>query len=307
VDETESMKALKAGKTLNIAGGEFTINACDDGVHSNGDVTVSSGKLSIETGDDGIHADGVVSISGGVVDISVCYEGIEGTSVSVSGGSVTVVASDDAVNAAGGADDAASGPMGRDRFSLNSDVFVRISGGSLDLYGGRDGIDANGDIFLEGGVVKISGLSMGMDGAIDLDGAFRVTGGELITAGSVANVSQNSTQAALFVSYGASQPVGSVITIKDASGKTVLEYKSKTAFTLSGFTSKEFKVGKTYTLYIDGKKKTDVTLTGNVTGIADDGGAYNGARGPGGGRGMQRERDNQRGRDWGMSPGAPSL
>ena len=283
-EESASMKALKAGKLVYITGGTFTVDAEDDAVHSNGDVLIKAGKMTLKTGDDGIHADAATIITGGTIHIPVCYEGIEGLSVTISGGDISVIAGDDAINAAGGVDSMSQwgGPMGGDRFAANGDIFIRISGGNLDLYAPYDGIDSNGNVFLEGGMVKVSGPSQSMDGAVDLDGTMLVTGGELITAGSVVNVSSESTQPTLLVSYTQQQVSGSVITVADAKGNTILSYTSAIAYTMSGFTSPSFAIGETYTLSIDGVKKTDVTLTGAVTSIADDGGAYSGMGGMGG-------------------------
>ena len=278
-DGSVSMKALKAGKQLGIDGGSFTIDAEDDAVHSNDKVVIAAGELSIKTGDDGVHADGAVVISGGTVAVDDCYEGIEGLSVTVSGGDISVMAKDDALNAAGGVQNAG----GRDGFLLEGGAFVRITGGSLDLTGTFDGIDANGDIYLEGGTVKVSGRSQGMDGAVDLDGNMFLTGGELITAGSVQNSFTDPAQPVLLVSYTQQKGSGSVIAIKDAKGNTLLEYISKTACSMSGFTSPSFTVGETYSLFVDGEKLADIRLSGMVTTTADDGSAYNGGRG--GGRG----------------------
>jgi hypothetical protein len=272
----ESTKGIKAGSLINISGGDITIDAKDDGVHSNGGVIITSGKLSIRTGDDGIHADTAVEISGGDIDIPVCNEGVEGLSVTISGGRTVVVSRDDAINAADGS--ASGGRTGWGR-SLNESIFVRISGGTVDLFALHDGIDANGNVFIEGGTVKISGPSQMMEGAIDFDGSLFVTGGELITAGSVLSASQNSRQPVVFVSYNRQQPSGSVIAVKDSRGNTLLEYTSKTAYSYSGFTSPSFKIGETYSLFINGGKRVDFRLNDIIFGIGDDGGAYNGGRG----------------------------
>jgi len=271
-----SMKGIKAGKLINIAGGDITIDAQDDGVHSNDRVVITAGKLSIRTGDDGIHGDGEVTIAGGDIDIPVCYEGIEGLSVTISGGNISVISRDDAVNAADGS--AAGGRTGGwGRAPLNNNIFVRISGGTVDLFALHDGIDSNGNVFIEGGTTKISGPSQMMEGAIDFDGSMLVTGGELITAGSVLSASQNSIQPVLLVAYNRQQPSGSVIAVKDARGNTLLEYTSKTAYSMSGFTSPSFKVGETYSLFINGEKNADIRLTGIITNIG--GGVNNGGRG----------------------------
>jgi len=287
--ESDSMKALKAGKRIFITNGDFTIDSEDDGVHSNGNVLITGGRLFIKTGDDGIHADAVVEITGGNIDIPACYEGIEGLSIIIGGGNISVTASDDAVNAADGSAGQGGWPMGRRGFAVNENMFVRITDGTIDLYAAHDGIDSNGNVFIEGGAVRISGPSRGMEGAIDLDGAMYVSGGEFITAGSVINISSSSTQPVILVSYTRLQASGSVIAIKDAAGNTLLEYTSRNTYSMSGFTSPAFKTGNTYALFIDNQKKVDIRISSMITSIGDDGRSYSGGAGsrgnmpPGGG------------------------
>lgn len=76
------------------AGGVYVLT----GVHANGNVTVSGGSFAITTGDD------AVTITDGTLDISKCYEGIEGQTIDISGGTIDIVSSGDGLNAAGGAD-----------------------------------------------------------------------------------------------------------------------------------------------------------------------------------------------------------
>lgn len=75
------------------AGGVYVLT----GVHANGNVTVSGGSFAITTGDD------AVTITDGTLDISKCYEGIEGQTIDISGGTIDIVSSGDGLNAAGGA------------------------------------------------------------------------------------------------------------------------------------------------------------------------------------------------------------
>jgi hypothetical protein len=286
--ESDSMKALKAGKQVYIMGGDITIDAEDDGVHSNNNILISAGRLSIKTGDDGIHADNAVEITGGDIDISVSYEGIEGTSVTISGGNISVVARDDGINAA----DSSAGQAGRimggrsGGSPINENIFVRITGGTVNLRAASDGIDSNGNIFLEGGTVRISGPSQGVEGAIDLDGNMYVSGGELITAGSVRSVASSSTQPVILVAYTRQQTSGSVIAVKDSRGNTLIEYTSQNAYSMSGLTSPSFKIGETYTLFINDQKRTDIAIDNVITSIGDDGRVYSNNAGDMGGRGM---------------------
>jgi hypothetical protein len=144
-----------------------------------------------------------------------------------------------------------------------------------------DGIDSNNNVFLEGGTLHISGPSRGMEGAIDVDGSVLITGGRLITAGSVVSVSGQSTQPALLVTYSQQLPTGALIEIRDTSGNTILDYTAKNAFLMSAFTSPNFVIGKTYSLYINREKVQDITLNSVITTIGDS--RFN--RSFGGGRG----------------------
>ena len=259
VDESSSMKAIKAQKQINITGGVFNIDAEDDGIHSNYSIFISGGKLNIKTGDDGIHADSAVVISGGITDIPVCYEGIEGLTVTISGGNISVVASDDGINASAGDNDEQieqlrsmtegsperggrqpgrqpGGQQGvpqdgqgmpsngnEPKFAITEGAFVLITGGTIDLWGGTDGIDSNGHLYIEGGTVKISGQSMGAEGALDMDGDFVINGGDLITAGSIYPTTGGSTQPIIRVSCTNQNASGTAITIKNSNGNTLLE------------------------------------------------------------------------------------
>lgn len=360
-DDSVSTKGLKARTLITITGGDFTIDSEDDAIHCDGDIFIRGGSFSIHSGDDGFHADENLKITDGVINISLCYEGIEGQKITISGGDITIAATDDGINASDGTGsmmgggqrpmqgDAAEGEnqapamggMGRQRraegqmpmeadaflqggempeptapnmggqwpaegqnapdtgenrmppigggmggFRANENLFVRIMGGNIDITASGDGIDSNGHLYIEGGTLKVSGHSMVAEGTIDADGDIIVSGGEVITAGSWEEVSDNSTQPVLLVSYTEQQPSGSVIAIKDSMGNTLLEYESKNAYSMSGFTSPLFEIGKTYSLLIDGEKRTDITLSDIVSSINDDGGAYSGRGGFGmGGRG----------------------
>jgi hypothetical protein len=146
---------------------------------------------------------------------------------------------------------------------------VRISGGNIYVRASTDGIDSNNNVFLEGGTLRISGPSMGMEGAIDFDGTMLITGGTLVTAGSVTSVSPQSKQPAVVVGYSQQQPNGALIELRDSSGKTILDYTAKTAFSMSAFTSPDLIIGKTYSLYVNKQKVQDITLSSLVTTVGN--------------------------------------
>lgn len=102
--DSVSAKGLKAGTAVTLEGGSYTLSCTDDAIHANGTVTVRSGRYTVSTGDDAIHADDTLTFVGGVFTAEKCYEGLEGSKVTVLGGVIRIHASDDGINAAGGAD-----------------------------------------------------------------------------------------------------------------------------------------------------------------------------------------------------------
>jgi len=276
-DEEASMKAFKAGTSLLIRGGHFAVDSADDAFHSNDTLQISGGDFSIKTGDDAFHADTSLKVDSEAAAITVeqCYEGIESAAIDISAGTIDINATDDAINAAGGNDASdGQGPMGFDRFTTSdAGYYVRISGGVLNVAGGRDGIDANGDIFIEGGEVSVSGQSQGMEGAIDLDGSLTLTGGRLITAGSVSSIGSDSTQYALLVSFASSHPSGAVIELKKGE-ETLISYTSRIAFSAAAFSTPELGKGDGLSVYVDGEKTLDATLSAVATQVGENG-TYN--------------------------------
>lgn len=282
--DTVSTKGLKAGTSLTILGGSFTMDCADDAFHTNGNLTVSGGTASIQTGDDAFHADNALTISDGDIDISTSYEGLEGLTVTVSGGDINVVASDDGINAAGGADQSGLGGNGQDQFAAESGVFITISGGNLTLNAGGDGLDTNGDLTVSGGTVYVSTKDGSADSALDYNGNASITGGTMIGIGSsgmAQNFGDTSTQGAILLSVDA-QAAGSTISISDSTGNMLASWEAPQAFSSVVISCPGLEADGTYTVTA-GTSSTEVTLDGFLYGS----GGMN--HGMGGNRGSRSE------------------
>ena len=163
---------IKAGDDSSlIIGGDVTanINAVNDGINGNYDVTILSGDVTISSGDDGIHADHILTIGvdgkGPNLTVVGSTEGLEGTVVNIAGGRINVTSTDDGINAAN-ADAAYEGVLG---YSVN------ITGGDVTVTTSADGIDSNGNVNLIGGSAGIRSASAGGDAGIDYDGELYVS------------------------------------------------------------------------------------------------------------------------------------
>ena len=166
-------KAVEANDSIRIAGGALQLTAGTDGLHAeNGDddtkgyIYIGGGTLAIQAGDDGIHAVTVVQLDEGTLTVTAA-EGIEGTYIQLNGGTLTVTATDDGINAA--------------KKSSAYRPTVEINGGDITVTmgpGDTDGIDANGDIIVNGGTVRVNGNS-----TFDCDGSAQYNGGTIIVNG----------------------------------------------------------------------------------------------------------------------------
>lgn len=146
---------LSCDDELNITGGTLSITAGGDAVKASpdtgdtenpdttslGNVTISGGTLTLNATEDGIQADGDLTISGGtfhvktngghttaLTDDSASCKGFKaGGALTVTGGTLTVDSADDALHA-------------------NTDV--TIAGGTLTLATGDDGVHADNDLVI---------------------------------------------------------------------------------------------------------------------------------------------------------------
>ena len=146
----------------------------DDGIHSNGSVSIAGGKFEITCTDDAIHADELVVIEDGDININA-HEGIEGTYIKINGGKVNISASDDGINAT--------------NKSKNYSTAIEINGGDITIKmgsGDTDAIDSNGDLYINGGTIDITAQS-----PFDYDGQSKYTGGTIIVNGQQTNTITN--------------------------------------------------------------------------------------------------------------------
>ena len=239
----------EGGKGLNADGG-ITM---DDGIVN---VVTSGGKyvynaaLDLDSSPKGVKADGEITINGGLLNIQVTgrsdgSEGLESKSkITVNGGEVFVYAYDDAINVGG-----------------DSPVGMEINGGKIFAFAdNNDGIDSNGKLWVNGGLVIASGSGAPEEG-LDCDRSqnFIVTGGTLIgTGGAAISTSSSSTQRSVIYN-GVQAKTGELFVITDAEGNPVLKYELPR--TINGmslfFSSPDIKSGGTYTVYSGG------SLSGN--------------------------------------------
>ncbi len=264
-DSSTSMKGIKSGNSMLISGGSIIINSADDGIHSNVSATINGGDFQIASGDDAIHAEESLTVTGGTFNITDSYEGLEALHIEISGGDISLVASDDGLNAAGGTD--LSGNGGRDNMfgggmpgggmSSSSNGSIVISGGTIYINASGDGIDANGTLEITGGYTTVVGPTQGDTATLDYDKTGTISGGTFIGTGA-SNMAQSfseSEQGVIAVSVG-SQSAGTKITVKNKNGNEVIAHSPELSFQVVIISSPDIISGEEYTLTVGGQSST---------------------------------------------------
>jgi len=276
---------IRSKKILTINDGILDLTTIDHALKADDGIIMNGGDVTIAAQGKGFTSDNAVLIASGKINITESEEGIEGFTVTFTGGESNIMALDDGINAR---DPNAEKDTKGNPINTSSDVYVRFAGGTVRVTVAGDDVDAidsNMNIFLEGGTLYASGPNNGPCSAIDLDGAFTISGGDMIAVGIVEKNPVSTTQP--FVTVHASGQVGNFIEIKDAANKVMLSYIAPNGFTVVSFTSPKMIQGETYSVYVADKLVQTVTLTDLITG------STGGGRGPGRG-GMQPPSRNPR-------------
>jgi hypothetical protein len=261
-----SAKGLKAGVLIVTGGGQITVDAADDAVNSDVAVTIDGGTLNLATADDAVHGETTLDVTAGTVNVTNSYEGLEALKLTISGGVVNVVSTDDGLNSA---------EEGINEFAVAPNAFIRITGGSVSTSGGTDAIDTNGTLAITGGTVAAHGSDTraGGEGGLDSNGPITFTGGTTFATGLTAltgTVANTSPQRWITYRFAARQAAGTVVQV--ASGTTVIAaYRAPKAFQQIALSSNQVIGGRSYTIYTGG------SVTGTPVGGLYPGGSLTGA------------------------------
>lgn len=303
---TAKKDGIQGKDALYIADGSFTIEAGKDALKSSnssdtdkGFVTVDGGVFEITCGDDAFHAETALTINNGEILILSCYEGLEGLTVEINDGQISITSEDDGINAAGGNTDTAEktsadgieppedfggqggfdgnrpSDPGRQDFDGfgggfdpdgNENACITINGGTIYVNAGGDGIDSNGYFYMNGGTVYVEGPENNGNGALDYAYGAEISGGTILAIGALGmamGFGENSSQPSLFLRLREWQTAGAEITLSD--GEEVLfSYTSQKSFNSIVLSLPDLEQDVTYTLTC-GTVTEEVTVSGNRT------------------------------------------
>ena len=206
----------------------------------------------------------------GVLNITGDNEGLNSElHLTINGGKINIQSQDDGIN------------TNEDNVSVTT-----INGGSLHIVAGLgsegDGIDSNGWLVINGGVV-ISIAKPQSDSGLDSDCGSYINGGYVVATGSTMDWAESdSGQVTMNLQFAASQGADEAIIITDLEGNAVFAYdpdKDETTgahnrgYQGAVISCPQFQVGKTYQVYIggdvEGTETDGLYDVSTVTGFSD--------------------------------------
>ena len=255
------------GKRVVVNGGDITINASDD---SNAASSNNDSSAAVNSGDDG-------SISGEA-------DGKEPAQMppDTENGSDMQPSQDfDPENAPSGGNapqdfDPGNAPSDGDAPQMmqggpggggNSELYIKITGGTLTVSADGDGLDSNGGLLVTGGTTIVYGPTSDGDSALDYDGSAIATGGTLAAIGSAGmteSFDEASTQPVITYYSTETQSADTTITLTDSDGSALFTVTPEKAYASIVLTCPEMKLDATYTLTA-GTDNEEITLTDIIT------------------------------------------
>lgn len=248
-----------------IADGTITIEADSDGIDAEETLQIDGGSMTIAAGDDGVHSDRDLIITDGTIDVTKSYEGLEGMTVTIEDGDISVVSSDDGLNAAGDPADASSDNS--DSNESNSDM-LNPGEENTNPSTEDDGSDSNGDLIVTGGTIYVSGPTNGGNGALDYAVNAAISGGTIVAVGAsgmAQNFGSDSTQGCMLVTVAESTLTGD-LTLTDSDGNVIVSYSPEKAYNSVVISSPDIKKGATYTLATGDTTNTVSMVSYNLKG-----------------------------------------
>ena len=249
--DVKGSACMKADASITVSGGTLTLKstgAGGKGMSADGDINISGGTLSVtttgqqyvynnlDTSPKGIKADGNVNISGGDIEVTATggegSEGIESKNImTIDGGNIVVNTYDDCLNATNN---------------------ITINGGRIFASAsGNDGIDSNGTLTINGGLVIAMGTREPEEGFDCDQNTFTITGGTLIGLGGGSSTPTSSTTTQPVTVTSVSQlNEGRYLTLADSDGNNIFAFRMPRTYSQAKMlvSSPKMSVGSSYSV-----------------------------------------------------------
>jgi hypothetical protein len=268
--DVSGCSGVKSDSTFTMNGGELLCKSTGKGgkgISSDQQMIFNGGTVKVittgttytygnlDTKAKGIKSDGALAINGGSIMVRATgdsgSEGIESKStLTINGGSTEVYAYDDAINSA-------------------SHMYIK-NGYIYTFAINNDGLDANGNLYIQGGTTVAYGTSnpeCGLDANEEGGYHLIITGGTVIgIGGGTSYPNSSSTQPSIV--YGGSVSSGTTIAVNDSKSNNILSLKMGRSYNGTAcflISSPNLTKGSKYTIYT-GATATGTDWHGMITG-----------------------------------------
>ena len=149
----------------------------------------------------------------------------------------------------------------------DSELYIKITGGTLTVSADSDGLDSNGSLLVTGGTTIVYGPTSDGDGALDYDGGATVTGGTLAAIGSAGmtqGFGKDSIQPSITYYCTETQSADTTITLTDSEGNALFTITPEKAYASIVLTFPDLVLDETYTLTA-GTDTEEITITDTLT------------------------------------------
>lgn len=263
-------EGFQAATYLRLAGGDAQIKAADHALRSDVEAAMSGGTYVVEAGGKGMNPETKFTMDGGTFTVAGCEEGVEAQEVIVNDGELNITASDDGINAAVAerSDETAEAAVAA---NASEDCLIQINGGMVTVDAGGDGLDSNGYVEVNGGVVLASGSAGGGDSALDYEYGAKITGGAVILAGATGMAETFTEGTQPFAMVAAEGAAGTNLAVTDEAGTVLVSYTVPKAFQRAVVSAPGLTEGATGKVIVGGTV-TGADSAGYATGAAVEGG-----------------------------------
>ncbi|EJU20033.1 PF14262 domain protein [Peptoanaerobacter stomatis] len=301
---TSSSDAIDSSSIVQIDNGTINITADDDGIHSDGRLIINGGKINILQSNEGLEGE-KVDITGGEINVISKDDGLNATSGSSTTNTQAQDNSQSSENTQkqskkerptppqggqmlnssnrpkppqdGQMPNSSNRPeppqdgqmpphMGGGMDEVQENAYINITGGTITIKAGGDGVDSNGNITVSGGTTYVYGPTNDGNGSLDYNGAATISSGTFITAGSsgmAQNFGNDSTQGSILLNLSSSKNEGTKVTVTNSSGKAILTFTPQTKYNSLLISSPDIKQGEQYTITAGDETQT-VEMTSNI-------------------------------------------
>lgn len=248
-DITAKADAVNSKDSLWIEDGNFVVNAGKDAFKASNEeddkkgwTLISGGKFEVTAVGDAFHAETYMIIEDGEIDIQACEEGIEGLKVEIYGGNISVISTDDGINAANG---------NLDEAAEKESAKIAIYGGTIFVNAQGDGLDSNGVLYIYGGEIIVEGPTGDDNAAVDYETVALIKEGTLLATGSAGmarGFSQQSEQGWILYNLPEKVAAGEKVIIQNEDEEIIFESTPGKEYQSIVISTSEFENGETYTL-----------------------------------------------------------